>query len=77
MKLRFLLIPMVLATTSAIADPSLSSLSMDGQSKAAALLSGARTDGTAKTDHEVRPNAWMAADGQAKAAALLSRPRTT
>jgi hypothetical protein len=75
MKSRALTIPMVLAVTATLANPSFAAEKTDGQAQAAVLLSrpwmpvipGAVSVGARVT---------ASTDGHASAAALLSRPRT-
>lgn len=69
MKSRLLLIPMILATTAALAEPA------DGQARAAALLSRPQSTAVQASDPVRAPSVTSSAvDGQASAAALLSRP---
>ena len=78
MKHHLLLIPMILATTAAIADAQTTALSTpaDAQAQAAALLSGPHALGAAKADARSL-SALSASDAHESAAALLSgaRPR--
>jgi hypothetical protein len=81
MKRYLLLMPVILATTAAIADAQAIAPSSrgDAQAQAAALLSGPHTSGGVKAD-EVRSRSpshtSTTADAQAQAAALLSGRRT-
>lgn len=81
MKRYLLLIPVILATTAAIADTqgSAPSRRADAQAQAAALLSRPHTSEGASADKVRSPSpalASAAADAQAQAAALLSGRRT-
>jgi hypothetical protein len=68
------LVPMLLATSAAIAD---SAPVVDAQAQAAALLSRPHSIGTASTGPAFPASVKSAeTDGHASAAALLSRPRT-
>jgi hypothetical protein len=71
------LIPALLATTAAWAGEPSSPAALDGQAKAAALLSGARANDASTVTLVVpsQASASVSADGHATAAALLSRPR--
>jgi hypothetical protein len=81
MKRYLLLMPVILATTAAIADTRAFAASRraDAQAQAAALLSSTPTSVTLKEDgyrRSASASAPVAMDAQASAAALLSRPHT-
>jgi hypothetical protein len=81
MKRYLLLMPVILATTAAIADTraSVPSRRADAQAQAAALLSRPHTSGGVKADEVRSPSTSpisATADAQAQAAALLSGRRT-
>ena len=81
MKRYLLLMPVILATTAAIADTraSVPSRRADAQAQARALLSRPHTSGRVKADEVRSPSptpASVTADAQAQAAALLSGRRT-
>jgi hypothetical protein len=87
MKSRLILLPMILATTAALADPldgsSPRSQPTDAHAQAAALLSHPPTlatssaDGAGRSASVTTSVATESTDSQAQAAALLSRPQTT
>jgi hypothetical protein len=77
MKARLLLIPVILATTAAIADtPSTFSDRTDAQARAAALLSRPHTPAAANSRSNASPVESTKGDAHARAAALLSPQRT-